>query len=207
MIRSGAVLASRTAAKSPFGSTTGMARRNFGSSSVGFVGLGRMGLPMAKNLAKLTSVVAFDSNPAACQEATKSGIHMVDSVRAVGEESTSGVLIAMLPGDQAFDSVMTEWKDSLKKKVSVLNCSTISPMTSKAWEATFRAQGHAVIDAPVSGGVKGATDGTLTFMVGCNAKEDLEKVQPYLDVMGKRTVYCGKPGAGSATKLCVRIRL
>ena len=58
-------------------------------------------------------------------------------------------------------------------------------------------------DAPVSGGVKGATDGTLTFMVGFQSEQDLEIVQPYLDIMGKRTVHCGKPGAGSATKICV----
>ena len=185
------------------------ARRDFGTaSSVGFVGLGRMGLPMAKNLAQSTSVVAFDTNLIACQEAADSGIRIVDSVRAVATESSGDVLITMLPGDQAFQQVMTEWQESLSLTDSskcILNCSTVSPSTSKTWESIYRSEGHTVIDAPVSGGVKGATDGTLTFMVGCESEQDLEKAQPYLDVMGKRTVRCGKPGAGSATKLCVSV--
>lgn len=188
--------------------TSATTRRSF--ASVGFVGLGRMGLPMAKNLAQSsnTSVVAFDTNPTACQEATASGIRIVDSVRAVAQESAADVWITMLPGDQAFHQVMTEWHELMTKdnnKKFILNCSTVSPSTSKTWEAAYRAEGHTVIDAPVSGGVKGATDGTLTFMVGCQSEQDLEKVQPCLDIMGKRTVHCGSPGAGSATKLCVSI--
>mmetsp|Transcript_6151 Transcript_6151/g.12328 ORF Transcript_6151/g.12328 Transcript_6151/m.12328 type:complete len:343 (+) Transcript_6151:86-1114(+) len=190
-------------------------RRTFASSSnavVGFVGLGRMGLPMAKNLAKSTSsvVVAYDTNPTACAEATASNIQILDSVRAVGERQCD-VLISMLPGDPAFDAVMTEWQEvfaTADTAQTILNCSTVSPSTSKKWQETYHlVGGHTVIDAPVSGGVKGATDGTLTFMVGCQRMEDLDKVRPYLDVMGKQTFHCGPPGTGSATKLCNNLAL
>lgn len=201
-------------------------RRTFASSStvfnshhhhegavVGFLGLGRMGLPMAKNLAKSTStVLAYDTNPNACAEATASQIEILDSVRAVGERDCD-VLITMLPGDQAFDAVMMEWRNLFmessapKRQQTILNCSTVSPSTSKKWQQTFREIGHSVIDAPVSGGVRGATDGTLTFMVGCQSKEELDRVTPFLDVMGKQTFHCGPPGTGSATKLCNNLAL
>ena len=147
MIRSGIALAKL--AKSS--AVVGMARRN-ASSSVGFVGLGRMGLPMAKNLAAAqTRIVAYDTNPVACQEATESGIQIVDSVRAIvdGTDKEDFVLITMLPGDQAFTHVMTEWQGALSNgtgnKRVVLNCSTVSPSTSKTWESTYRAAGHTVI--------------------------------------------------------------
>ena len=173
-----------------------------------------MGLPMAKNLANRTpSVVAFDSNPTACAEAMACNIQILDSVQAVGERQCD-VLISMLPGDQAFDTVMTEWRElfaragNTHKPQTILNCSTVSPSTSKKWQESYHLHGgHIVIDAPVSGGVKGATDGTLTFMVGCQSHEDLDKVRPYLDIMGKQTFYCGPPGTGSATKLCNNLAL
>lgn len=180
-------------------------RRKF--SSLGFVGLGRMGLPMAKNLVQSTAVVAFDSNPIACDDASESGIDIVDSLAAVAA-SDSQVLICMLPGDQAFNEVMTEWQGSFDTKRYVVNCSTVSPSTSKRWAEIFRTDGgHAVLDAPVSGGTTGASNGTLSFMVGCEDENDLKAVQLYLDVMGQRTICCGKPGAGSATKLCNNLAL
>jgi 3-hydroxyisobutyrate dehydrogenase len=180
-------------------------RREF--SSVGFVGLGRMGLPMAKNLVKSTAVVAFDTNPIACEDARQSGIHIADSIAAVGT-SDSQVLFTMLPGDLAFNQVMTEWQGSFDKKRYIVNCSTVSPSTSKRWAENFRANGgHSVLDAPVSGGTAGATNGTLSFMVGCEDENDLQVVQSYLDVMGQRTIHCGKAGAGSATKLCNNLAL
>lgn len=183
--------------------------RSFSSESrhvIGFVGLGPMGLPMAKNLALRTSVVAFDTNSIACKEAKESDIEIVDTVEEVGARNCD-VLITMLPGDQAFDQVMTSWQESLLQEQYIINCSTVSPSTSKIWQASYRERGHVVVDAPVSGGVKGATEGTLTFMVGCDREEELEKVKPYLDIMGKRTIHCGKPGAGSATKLCNNLAL
>lgn len=182
---------------------------------VGFVGLGQMGMPMAKNLARETSVIAFDTSPAARREASQGGMQIVDSVEEVGT-SHCDVLVTMLPGDAAFDHVMARWQDTCLKNTSgdndkkqqyIINCSTVSPSTSKVWEASCRALGHVVVDAPVSGGVKGATDGTLTFMAGCDSQEDLAKVQPFLDIMGKRTIHCGKPGTGSATKLCNNLAL
>ena len=175
-------------------------------SSVGFVGLGQMGLPMAKNLVKTIPVVAYDTNPAACDEASKNGISIVDSVGAVGSRNCD-VLITMLPGDKAFDQVMTEWQELFDKKRYIVNTSTVAPSTSKKWAKAYREKGHAVLDAPVSGGIVGASKGTLSFMVGCEDKEDLKIVEPYLTSMGQRVILCGAPGAGSATKLCNNLAL
>lgn len=85
--------------------------------------------------------------------------------------------------------------------------SQVNPSTSHHWHKESTACGHYRIDAPVSGGVKGATDGTLTFMVGCDEPTILEQAQPYLEVMGQRIIPCGGPGAGSATKLCNNLAL
>jgi 3-hydroxyisobutyrate dehydrogenase len=182
-------------------------QRHFVSARrVGFVGLGRMGLPMARNLARTTDVIVYDPSPVACDEALASGMKVVESAQAVGA-SDCEVLFAMLPGCQAFDSVMEEWKDCVRENQTIVNCSTVSPSTSKKWEAAYRAKGHTVFDSPVSGGVTGAGDGTLTFMVGCESEDELAKVKPFLDLMGKRAIYCGKAGAGSATKLCNNLAL
>jgi 3-hydroxyisobutyrate dehydrogenase-like beta-hydroxyacid dehydrogenase len=105
-----------------------------------------MGLPMARNLAKSTDVIAYDPSPVACDEALASDIKVVESVTAVGA-SDCEVLFTMLPGCQAFDSVMEEWKDFVQENQTIVNCSTVSPSTSKKWESAYRANGHKVFDA------------------------------------------------------------
>jgi 3-hydroxyisobutyrate dehydrogenase len=176
---------------------------------VGFIGLGNMGLPMCLNLAKETQVLAFDTNPKACSLAEKNGIELAESVEEIGA-SDCHVIFSMLPGCAAVDAVMGELMqyipDSSLSRVMV-DCSTVSPSTSRRWHENWRSQGHAMLDAPVSGGVKGATDGALTFMVGCDHDDALIRAEKYLNTMGKRVVACGGPGAGAATKLCNNVAL
>ena len=83
-----------------------------------------------------------------------------------------------------------------------VDCSTVNPGTSRKWQRLWAERGSAMLDAPVSGGVTGATDASLTFMVGCDNEQDLHTARPYLDRMGKRVFLCGGPGNGSTTKLC-----
>lgn len=204
---------------------------------VGFVGLGQMGLPMAQNLAKhsqIYKVVAFDPNPTACDQARQSGIDIVNSVEQVAttvlvqpKASTNNnsndrngragdTLIAMLPDDRIVDAVLSTWQDEIvtisshdaaSNPIYIVNGSTVSPSTSRKWEEAFRELNVVMVDAPVSGGMAGARKGTLTFMAGCASAAHLDQVQPYLDIMGARTVHCGPPGTGSATKLCNNLAL
>jgi 3-hydroxyisobutyrate dehydrogenase len=230
---------------------TGMAAARFSSTTtatsaplhhhckVGFIGLGNMGLPMAINLAtknKQNSVVAFDLNPDACTKAKDASCEIAKSIHDIGTLSVQQcpVIITMLPGCATVDSVMeilltcstTTTSNSIKDNKGgrvIVDCSTVSPTTSRKWHDAWQKHGHVMLDAPVSGGVKGATDGTLTFMVGCpdpmeddndndneyqkKNKAGLEKALPYLNSMGQRVMYCGKAGTGSATKLCNNLAL
>jgi 3-hydroxyisobutyrate dehydrogenase len=168
-----------------------------------------MGLPMALNLSKESSVLAFDTNPVACDTAAQGGIELADSVQHIGA-SDCHVIFTMLPSCSVVDSVMQSLLESIPESSLsrvMVDCSTVSPSTSRRWHDTWKSQGHAMLDAPVSGGVKGATDGTLTFMVGCDHDDALQRAQPFLNNMGQRVVPCGGPGAGAATKLCNNLAL
>jgi 3-hydroxyisobutyrate dehydrogenase len=191
---------------------------------------------MATNLAKKKqqekmSVVAFDLNKDACDKAKAASCEISKSIQDIGALSVQDcpIIITMLPGCATVDSVMeilltatAATSSSNNKGRVIVDCSTVSPTTSRKWHDAWQEHGHVMIDAPVSGGVKGATDGTLTFMVGCpdpqgddddgdeNMKKDkagLQMALPYLNIMGQRVMYCGKSGTGSATKLCNNLAL
>lgn len=170
------------------------------SPVIGFIGLGHMGGPMAANLAKAGyTVIGFDLVPAAIEEAKANGISIADSaVEAVKE---APIVITMLPGGKHVHAVFDEVLSVAAPRTLFLECSTIDVADAKAAHAKAEAAGHRCVDAPVSGGVGGATAGTLTFMVGGKA-DDVSDVKPLLEVMGKRVVHCGDPGAGQAAKIC-----
>lgn len=177
------------------------------TARVGFVGLGNMGLPMSINLAKEDlSVLAFDVNPDSCTSASSHGVSIASSAGEIAE-SDCQVIFTMLPGCDTVSSTMAEMLEAVKGPKVVVDCSTVSPTTSREWHAKWTQAGHSMLDAPVSGGVKGATDGTLTFMVGTDHEHGMDKAQPYLDIMGQRSIYCGGAGAGAATKLCNNLAL
>ncbi len=133
--------------------------------SVAFLGLGHMGGPMAANLVKAGySVTGFDPVPAAQEQATRDGLAVVASaVEAVG---SADVVVTMLPNGKLVLDLYDEILSTAKADTLFVDSSTID--VADAREAASRAQaaGHRAIDAPVSGGVAGATAGTLAFMVG-----------------------------------------
>lgn len=172
---------------------------------VGFLGLGNMGLPMAANLAKSRKVVAFDLNAESIEKAKGRGLETAGSV----DDTVSGasIIVTMLPNDKALGAVMEKVLEKSPKGTTVIDCSTVGPATSRYWNDQMTALGGGFFDAPVSGGVMGAENATLTFMVGSTDEAMKEKVLPLLECMGKKIVACGGPGAGAAVKLCNNLAL
>lgn len=168
-----------------------------------FIGLGNMGMPMAKNLLKAGySLNVFDINKSAMDALASDGA--VPSSSA--EESVEGVdyVISMLPADQHVISLYLGSSGIIKKitgDVTLIDCSTISPETAKKVAEAARAEGLGMLDAPVSGGVLGAKAGTLSFMVG-GEESVFEKAKSLLLSMGKSPFYVGDAGAGQAAKVC-----
>lgn len=169
------------------------------SRKIAFIGLGKMGNPMAANLARAGyQVTGFDLSPEALQEARDNGVTPVDTVT----EAVTGVDIAitMLPNGHLVDSVVTEIL-SVNTDVLIIDSSTIAVDEARAIDQKVRAVGARYIDAPVSGGMVGATNGTLAFMVG-GTPENVADAAAALDVMGRATTHCGGVGAGQAAKVC-----
>ena len=169
---------------------------------VGFIGLGNMGLPMAANLLKAgIEIDAFDISKESLQEAKKLGMNVKDSPNGVLENIDA--LITMLPSNDAVKDVFLDGDilEKLDRKVLVIESSTISPSLAKTVAAKAVLNEISILDAPVSGGVKGAELGTLTFIVG-GKKPDLEKASFLFDIMGDNTFYAGGSGSGQIAKLC-----
>ncbi|WFR71653.1 3-hydroxyisobutyrate dehydrogenase [Prescottella defluvii] len=169
--------------------------------TVGFVGLGHMGGPMAANLAKAGYVVrGFDLAPAALEQAERDGITVVGSANDAATEAD--VVITMLPSGR---HVIGLYEGGLlaaaRQGTLFVDCSTIDVADARAAHELVEQAGHRGVDAPVSGGVMGAAAGTLAFMVGGD-DADFEAARPLLDVMGRKVVHCGGPGVGQAAKIC-----
>jgi 3-hydroxyisobutyrate dehydrogenase len=170
---------------------------------IAFIGLGHMGGPMAANLVKAGHRVSgFDLAPEALEQAPAQGIEVAESAAAAA--ASADVVITMLPAGR---HVLGAYKgeDGLLAVAGpgtlFLECSTIAVEDARAAHDLAAAAGHRSLDAPVSGGVGGAVNGTLTFMAGGSA-EDFAEAGPVLAAMGGRIVHCGGPGAGQAAKVC-----
>jgi 3-hydroxyisobutyrate dehydrogenase len=171
-----------------------------------------MGLPMAVNLAKTNNVLVFDLSEDARSKAQEQGLTTADSIASVVQQSST--LLTMLPGDSAVHSVLEIFSEhcpanatTTTRTVTVIDCSTVSPSTSRYWHDQLAAQGHVFVDAPVSGGVHGAQNASLTFMVGSSEEGMQSTIAPILKGMGHRVIACGGPGAGAAVKLCNNLAL
>ncbi|MBM4523726.1 3-hydroxyisobutyrate dehydrogenase [Rhodococcus hoagii] len=169
--------------------------------TVGFVGLGHMGGPMAANLAKAGYVVkGFDLVPAALEHARRDGITVVDSAALAATDAD--VVVTMLPsGKHVLDLYEGGLLTAARQGTLFVDSSTIDVADARAAHELAEQAGHRSVDAPVSGGVMGAAAGTLAFMVG-GADEDFEAARPLLEVMGRKVVHCGGPGVGQAAKIC-----
>ena len=169
-------------------------------ATIAFIGLGNMGGPMAANLAAAGHAVrGVDRVDAARTAAAEAGVSVVDT--AADAVSGADAVFLMLPAGEHVLSVCDEIAGSLAPGTLVADCSTIDIESARSFHERLERAGAHTVDAPVSGGIMGAKNGTLTFMCG---GEDgaLDAAVPYLDVMGGRTVRCGRATAGQAAKAC-----
>jgi 3-hydroxyisobutyrate dehydrogenase len=170
---------------------------------IGFIGLGNMGGPMACNLLKAQYEVAvYDIVPSLLESISEQGGIACKSAAEV--LCGADLVISMLPASQHVESLYLGDEGIMPlidTSSVVIDCSTISPASSKKVSAAAQARGITMLDAPVSGGVGGAVAGSLTFIVG-GTKADLEKVRPILEIMGNNIFHAGAAGAGQVAKIC-----
>jgi len=173
---------------------------------IGFIGLGIMGKPMARNLIKAGySLTVHNRSRGAVDELVRDGAKDGRTPRAVAEEAD--IIITMLPDSPDVQQVVTGpggVLEGLRKGAALVDMSTISPMVTQELAKAVRAKGAEMLDAPVSGGEKGAIDATLSIMVG-GPEETFARVKPVFEAMGKNIVYIGASGAGQVTKACNQI--
>ncbi|GGL36164.1 3-hydroxyisobutyrate dehydrogenase [Nocardia jinanensis] len=170
------------------------------SKTIGFLGLGHMGGPMAANLVKAGyDVHAFDPSSAAQEQARADGVALVDT--GVAAATGRDIVITMLTNGKLVRTVYDELLSVANPGTLFVDCSTIDVADARAAAEAAAAAGHRALDAPVSGGVSGAAAGTLTFMVG-GADTDFAEALPVLEVMGAKVVHTGASGNGQAAKIC-----
>ena len=169
---------------------------------IGFIGLGNMGMPMAQNLiSNGMKVKGFDVSEEMLKQASENNIVVCSDALQASKEID--VLITMLPNGEAVSSVFNSESllENIDPSVLIIECSTINPKTSKELSIKASSLNLEMIDAPVSGGVKGAEEAGLTFMVG-GSVENVEKAKPILSKMGKNIFHAGDSGSGQIAKLC-----
>lgn len=173
---------------------------------IGFIGLGTMGKPMSKNLIKAGhELTVFNNFNPAVKEMEAMGARTGHSSSEVA--ANSDLIITMLPDSPDVEKAALGANgifDGIKSGSTYIDMSTISPATSKRLAEFGKAKKVRILDAPVSGGEKGAIDGTLTIMVG-GPKQVFDDCLPVLRVMGKNIVYCGEAGSGQIVKACNQI--
>lgn len=166
---------------------------------IAFIGLGNMGGGMAANLAKDHAVKAFDLSDVALMKAVQAGCAKADTIAAavIGADA----VVTMLPAGQHVRAVYADVIENAAPGTLMIDCSTVDVDSARTVIAQATDAGFDMIDAPVSGGVKGAADGTLTFM--CGGTEDaFARAKPLLDVMGKNVFHAGAAGNGQVAKIC-----
>ena len=162
---------------------------------IGFIGLGNMGFPMASNLIGA-------GHPVTCFDIAArypDGAHPAES--AAEAAAGNDVVITMLPDGAALRTVADEIIPAMRSGSTFADCSTVDMASALAVAAEAEAAGLQFVDAPVSGGVTGAASGKLTFMAG-GTDDAFRFVEPLFEIMGSKTVHCGKAGAGQAAKMC-----
>jgi 3-hydroxyisobutyrate dehydrogenase len=170
---------------------------------IGFIGLGNMGLPMAENLIKAGhQVEGVDVNPAAIEKLKAAGGTSIEHVKVAA--ARGDVVITMLPSGKEVREVYFGpggIVENANAGTLLIDCSTIDVATARAVAQAAESNGLMMLDAPVSGGVVGATAATLTFMVGGSAQA-FTRALSILEKMGRTVVHAGGAGNGQAAKIC-----
>ncbi|GGM07984.1 2-hydroxy-3-oxopropionate reductase [Deinococcus aerophilus] len=174
--------------------------------TIGFIGLGIMGKPMALNLVKAGfSVVVHNRTPEVMDELVGAGAKAAHSAKEVAEQSD--LIITMLPDSpQVEEVVLGEGgvTHGIKQGALFIDMSSISPATSRRVQRELAARGADALDAPVSGGQVGAEGATLSIMVG-GSEESFNRARPVFEAVGKNIVHIGGPGSGQVTKIANQI--
>jgi 3-hydroxyisobutyrate dehydrogenase len=168
--------------------------------TIGFIGLGNMGGPMAANLVKAGErVLGFDVVPASRETSARDGVQIVGNAKNTLDNAD--IVITMLPAGEHVLSVWNEVVPQARQGTLFIDCSTIDVESARKAHKLAAERGLATLDAPVSGGVGGAKAATLTFMVG-GSEHAFARGKPVLERMGKRVVHCGEAGNGQVAKIC-----
>jgi 3-hydroxyisobutyrate dehydrogenase len=162
---------------------------------IGFIGLGNMGAPMARNLASAGHAISGFDLVAPIPDTVSKAQTVIEAVQG------ADVVVTMLPNGQILSAVATQIIPEMKAGCVFLDCSTVDVESARSVSAQAKDAGLGSVDAPVSGGIGGAEAGTLTFMAG-GSDADFAKVEPLFDIMGQKAVHCGPSGNGQAAKIC-----
>lgn len=162
---------------------------------IGFIGLGQMGAPMAANLNKSGyHVIGYDLY-------MPSDIEIKAGSSASDVANQADIMITMLPDGKALKMVAEQIIPNMKDNALLIDCSTIDVATAQSVGNKAIDNGLGFLDAPVSGGITGASAGSLTFMVG-GKDTDMNRASSLFEVMGNKAVHCGVIGAGQIAKIC-----
>ncbi len=176
------------------------------AETVGFIGLGIMGKPMAKNLMEAGyDLVVNNRSPEKAEELAGEGATAAATPREVAEGCD--VVITMLPDSPQVEEVLAGEDgvfEGVREGALIVDMSTISPVVTESLAKGAKEKGASLLDAPVSGGDVGAIEGTLSIMVG-GEEADFERAKPLFDVMGKTVTHVGPTGAGQVTKAANQI--
>ena len=168
-------------------------------TQIGFIGLGNMGAKMATNLLKANyEVIGYDLNEDFVDNLSSIGLKKATNLVDI---SNTDVVITMLPNGNIVEEVYDNIIENFKPGTLFVDCSTIDVDKARVLHKKCEVRNLLSLDAPVSGGVGGAEQATLTFMVG--GKEDAYiKMLPLFEILGKKSLLCGFAGSGQATKAC-----
>ncbi len=170
------------------------------AQTIGFVGLGNMGGPMAANLVRAGfSVRGFDLAPTSLEAARADGIAVAGSALEAADGAEA--VITMLPAGRHVVEVWMQLAEAVPAGTLLIDSSTVDVDSARRAHALAQGRGCPSIDAPVSGGTGGARAGTLTFMAG-GSEEAFAQAEPILRTMGRSVFHCGQAGAGQAAKIC-----
>ena len=169
-------------------------------TKIGFIGLGNMGAKMTMNLLKANyKVVGYDVNQELVNNLLPKGLNKASNLSDISKDTD--IVITMLPNGDVVEEIYDNLIDKFKPGTLFVDCSTIEVNKAKELHKKCEHKKILSLDAPVSGGVGGAEQGTLTFMVG-GTENAYKMMLPLFEVMGKKSLLCGSSGSGQATKAC-----